>query len=231
MRNEEPQYKKTVETDSLGVTLTTEYGFDENRMFHHAYTYEHGNRRVEIQAVGNGEPLPKDWHTRQSAYAQYYENGKPVGKLRSYNHLDNAQLKAVRYVLGLTSDSAADRAIMDARREKYARNMRTLTSLIPKNAIDFVRKAAEDNGFNLDRSSNSRVERFVQAYADKANTLGMFQLIERHDALIEPLVAWAKEHEDADESEYPDSYREMQDTYSQIIEQSKECAKAAASTL
>lgn len=231
MRNEEPQYEKTVETDSLGVTLTTEYGFDENHMFHHTYTYEHGNRRVKVQAVGSGEPLPADWHTRQSAYAQYYENGKPVGKLRSYNHLGNAQLKAVRYVLGLTSDSAADRAIMDARREKYARNIRMLTSLIPKNAIYFVREAAEDNGFNLDKSSNSRVEKFVQAYADKANALGMFQLIEHHDALIETLSAWVKEHEDADESEYPDSYKEMQDAYSRIKEQAKECAKAAANTL
>lgn len=231
MQNDEPQYEKTVETDSLGVTLTTEYGFDEERIFHHEYTYEHGNRKVRIQVFGSGEPLPKEWHTRQSAYAQYYEDGKPVGKLRSYNHLDNAQLKAVRYVLGLTSDSAADRALMDARREKYVKNMRTLTNLIPKNAIYFVRKAAEDNGFDLDRSSNSQVEKFVQAYADKANALGMFRLIERHDALVETLSAWIKEHEDADESEYPDSYKEMQDAYSRVKEQSKECAQAAASTL
>lgn len=96
-----PKYKKTIDTTGFGLSCTTEYGFDDEGWFHHAYTYTYKNRKAIVSAVGNGEPLPADWHTRQSAYASYYEDGKRVGRTRAYNILGNAQIKAVRWVMGL----------------------------------------------------------------------------------------------------------------------------------
>ena len=68
-----PKYKKTIDTTGFGLSCTTEYGFDDEGWFHHSYTYTYKNRKAIVSAVGDGEPLPSDWHTRQSAYASYHE--------------------------------------------------------------------------------------------------------------------------------------------------------------
>lgn len=103
-----PEYKKTIDTTGFGLTCVTEYGFDNDGLFHHEYAYTHGNRKAVVQVTGSRKPA--DWHTRQSAYASYYEDGRQVGKTRAYNIYENAQIKAVRWVMGYGSDSKADEA-------------------------------------------------------------------------------------------------------------------------
>lgn len=94
-----PEYKKTIDTTGFGLTCVTEYGFDNDGLFHHEYAYTHENRKAVIQVTGSRKPA--DWHTRQSAYASYYEDGRQVGKTRAYNIYENAQIKAVRWVMGM----------------------------------------------------------------------------------------------------------------------------------
>lgn len=84
-----PKYKKTIDATGFGLSCVTEYGFDDAGLFHHSYTYNYKNRKAVIQVMGSQQPA--DWHTRQSAYASYYEDGKQVGRTRAYNILENAQ--------------------------------------------------------------------------------------------------------------------------------------------
>lgn len=51
-----PKYKKTIDTTGFGLSCTTEYGFDDEGWFHHAYTYTYKNRKAIVGwqwATGN----------------------------------------------------------------------------------------------------------------------------------------------------------------------------------
>lgn len=43
-----PEYKKTIDTTGFGLTCVTEYGFDNDGLFHHEYAYTHENRKAVI---------------------------------------------------------------------------------------------------------------------------------------------------------------------------------------
>lgn len=198
-----PAYRKTVETTTFGLTLTTEHGYDENGFFHHDYTYEHGDRIAIVHAVGDGEPKPKDWHMRQSAYADYYENGQTIGKARTYNHLDNAQTKAVRYVMGYDTDNAADRARAEIRRAKHERNKRILSE-VPAEGLMEIRSLARKTGFNIsDNEDTEGLETFVRTYVSAADETCLFDLLARQRQLETEISAWMDAHAGSAPEETP----------------------------
>ena len=189
-----PAYRKTVETTAFGLTLTTEYGYDENGFFHHDYTYEHDDRMAIVHAVYDGKPKPKDWHMRQSAYADYYENGQTVGRTRTYNHLDNAQIKAVRYVMSYDTDNAADKARKEIRRAKHERNKRILSE-VPTVGLEEIRTLSRQIGFNItDNEDTEGLKAFVKAYIAAANETGLFDLLSRQRRFETEISDWMDAH-------------------------------------
>lgn len=225
-----PAYRKTVETTTFGLTLTTEYGYDENGFFHHDYTYEHDNRMAIVHAIWDGKPNPKDWHMRQSAYADYYENGQTVGRTRTYNHLDNAQIKAVRYVMGYDTDNAADKARSEIRKAKYERNKRILSE-VPTVGLEEIRTLARQIGFNItDNEDADGLETFVKTYIAAANETNLFDLLARRHQFEVEINAWMDKHAGCSPEEMP-SWTEFCELNRQIIAVRDECNRRTAASV
>lgn len=221
------KYRKTVETDSLGLTLTTEIGFDKDGQYHHDYTYRHGDREVRIHATRGGRPLPSSWHTRQTAYADYYERGQHVGRTRAYNHLDNAQIKAVRYVMGLESDDKAKEAHRANLVEKRQQNRAALLS-VPEAERGWVEQLAREIGFDIRNNDDTEaVAAFIDAYAVTADCNGLFELLFRQQTLEHKMAGWMSENPGHDASDAP-MWDEFRCLHRQIAPLRDECRAAAS---
>lgn len=145
-----------------GMTCTHTYSEQGDSEYRNQWVYAHGTRRVVIDVIGSEKP--SSWRTRGHAYAQWFENGEPNGKLRSYNILENAQLKAVRYVMGLSSDSAADRRLMELRQAKRREFNQRINGLyegvLDRQEVDAI--VTDDLGVNMrDMDDEDRIVRYV----------------------------------------------------------------------
>ena len=224
---ESNKYRKTTETDSLGLTLTTEIGYDKDGWYHHDYTYRYGDREVRIHATRDGRPLPANWHTRHTAYADYYEHGQRVGRTRTYNHLDNAQIKAVRYVMGYESDDEAKEERRAALMEKRRQNRAPLLS-IPEAERGWVKQLAREIGFDiLDNDDTDAVAAFIDAYAVTANRNGLFGLLDHQQTLEHKMTRWMSENPGHDAYESP-MWDEFRCLCKQITPLRDECRDAAS---
>lgn len=225
-----PKYKKTIDTTGFGLTCVTEYGFDDDGLFHHEYTYTYKNRKAIVSAVGNGEPLPADWHTRQSAYASYWEDGERVGRTRAYNILENAQIKAVRWVMGYVSDSKADEAYRAIRLAKSRRNQRTCQR-IPETLRMEVDRLANTLGLRIHgNEDNETVEKFVDAYIAAAENNGLIKLRERQHEYETSITAWLDGSAGRKTEDAPD-WEQFKATATAIIPLYQECRRKAAESV
>lgn len=225
-----PTYKKTIDTTSFGLTCVTELGIDSENTFHHEYTYTHENRKAIVQAVGDGSPLPADWHTRQSAYATYYLDGKQSGKVRAYNILENAQIKAVRWVMGYGSDSKADEACRAIRMEKSRRNQQ-ICQRIPKNLLMEVDGLAERLGLKIHgNEDNDTVETFVNTYLTTAENNGLIEVRNRQHAYESSITAWLDEEVGRKTEDAPD-WDNFKKTVEEINPLYVECNSKAAESV
>ena len=183
-----------------------------------------------VHAVGDGKPKPKDWHMRQSAYADYYENGQTVGRTRTYNHLDNAQIKAVRYVMGYDTDNAADKARKEIRRAKHERNERIL-SKVPTVGLEEIRTLSRQIGFNVtDNEDTEGLKAFVKAYIAAANETGLFDLLSRRHQFEVEITAWMDKHTGHSPEEMS-SWAEFCELNRQIIAVRDECNRRTAAAV
>lgn len=225
-----PKYKKTIDTTGFGLSCTTEYGFDDEGWFHHAYTYTYKNRKAIVSAVGNGEPLPADWHTRQSAYASYYEDGKRVGRTRAYNILGNAQIKAVRWAMGYGSDSKADEAYRAIRLEKSRRNRQTCNR-IPEALRMEVDRLADKLGLKIHGDEdNSTVETFVNTYLATAEQNGLIELRERQYGYEKSMTVWLDGDASRKTEDAPD-WEKFKETVVEIVPLYLECRRKTAESV
>lgn len=225
-----PKYKKTIDTTGFGLSCTTEYGFDDEGWFHHSYTYTYKNRKAIVSAVGDGEPLPSDWHTRQSAYASYHEGRKQVGRIRAYNILENAQIKAVRWVMGYGSDSKADEAYRVIRLEKSRRNQR-ICQRIPEPLRMEVDGLANTLGLRIhSNEDNETVETFVDAYLAAAEDNGLIELRERQHGYETSITAWLDGDAGRKTEDAPD-WEKFKATATAIIPLYPECRRKAAESV
>lgn len=225
-----PAYKKTIDTTGFGLSCVTEYGFDDKGWFHHAYTYTHKNRKAIVSAVGDGEPLPAEWRTRQSAYASYYEDGKRVGRTRAYNILENAQIKAVRWVMGYDSDSKADEACRAMRLAKSRRNQQTCNR-IPKALRMEVDGLANKLGLKIHGDEdNITVETFVDTYLTTAERNGLIELRERQYGYEKSMTAWLDEDRSRKTEDAPD-WEKFKKTVMEISPLYLECRRKTAESV
>lgn len=225
-----PKYKKTIDTTGFGLSYTIEYGFDDEGWFHHAYTYTYKNRKAIVSAVGNGEPLPADWHTRQSAYASYYEDGKQVGRTRAYNILENAQIKAVRWIMGFGSDSKAEEAYRAVRLEKSHRNQQ-ICRRIPKPLRMEVEGLANKLGLKIHGDEdNSIVETFVNTYLATAEQNGLIELRERQYGYEKSMTVWLDGDASRKTEDAPD-WEKFKETVVEIVPLYLECRRKTAESV
>lgn len=223
-----PEYKKTIDTTGFGLTCVTEYGFDNDGLFHHEYTYTHGNRKAVIQVTGSRKPA--DWRTRQSAYASYYENGRQVGKTRAYNIYENAQIKAVRWVMGYGSDSKADEACRAMRLAKSRRNQRTCQR-IPEPLRMEVDGLANTLGLRIHgNEDNETVETFVDTYIAAAEDNGLIELRERQHEYETSITAWLDVSAGRKTEDAPD-WEKFKATVTAIVPLYQECRRKAAESV
>lgn len=223
-----PKYKKTTDTTGFGLTCVTEYGFDNDGWFHHEYTYTHENRKAVIQVTGSRKPA--DWHTRQSAYASYYENGRQVGKTRAYNIYENAQIKAVRWVMGYDSDSKADEACRAMRLAKSRRNQR-ICQRIPETLRMEVDGLADTLGLRIHGNEDSEtVETFVDAYIAAAEDNGLIELRERQHGYENSITAWLDGDAGRKTENAPD-WEKFKATAAAIVPLYQECRRKAAESV
>lgn len=223
-----PEYKKTIDTTGFGLTCVTEYGFDNDGLFHHEYAYTHGNRKAVIQVTGSRKPA--DWHTRQSAYASYYEDGRQVGKTRAYNIYENAQIKAVRWVMGYGSDSKADEACRAIRLAKSRRNQRTCQR-IPEALRMEVDGLANTLGLRIHgNEDNETVETFVDAYIAAAEDNGLIELRERQHEYETSITAWLDGDAGRKTEDAPD-WEKFKATATAIVPLYQECRRKAAESV
>ena len=194
-------------TESNGVTHTYEHGWDEFGYWNDRHTYEHGNRKAIIRI--HGREKPADWHTRQTCTADWYENGQPygTGRSRAYNILDNAQVKAVRFVLDLDRDEDARDAIRHERAAVRNENLRiiqeTLGTALPYVPSELKRYASTEAPFDLrDNTDHDHVRRYVETYRDV--TPGIRQAEAELQAAIEPFDAWQEEWSRLHDGQHPD---------------------------
>ena len=224
----ETTYKKTIDTTGFGLTCVTELGTDSENVFHHEYTYTHGNRKARILVAGS--QLPADWHTRQSAYATYYENGRQVGKTRAYNIYENAQIKAVRWVMGYGSDSKADEACRAMRLAKSRRNQQ-ICQRIPKNLLTEVDGLAEKLGLKIHgNEDNDTVETFVNTYLATAESNGLIEVRNRQHAYEFSITAWLDEEAGRKTEDAPD-WENFKKTVEEINPLYLECNSKAAESV
>lgn len=227
---EPPAYRKTTDTTGFGLTCVTELGIDGKGWFHHEYTYTHNDRKAFILVAGYGTPLPADWHTRQTAYATYYENGRQVGRRRTYNILENAQIKAVRWVMGYDSDSKADEAYRAMRLERIRRN-RQICERIPKSLLYEVERLADRLGLRIQgNEDNDTVETFVDAYLATAKANGLIGVRERQHAYETSITEWLDEEPGRRTEDAPDWGR-FSETVDEIAPLYSECRSRAAESV
>lgn len=223
-----PEYKKTIDTTGFGLTCVTEYGFDNDGLFHHEYAYTHGNRKAVIQVTGSRKPA--DWHTRQSAYASYYEDGKQVGRTRAYNILENAQIKAVRWIMGFGSDSKAEEAYRAVRLEKSHRNQQ-ICRRIPKPLRMEVEGLANKLGLKIyGDEDNSIVETFVNTYLATAEQNGLIELRERQYGYEKSMTVWLDGDVSRKTEDAPD-WEKFKATVKAIVPLYQECRCKAAESV
>lgn len=223
-----PKYKKTIDATGFGLSCVTEYGFDDAGLFHHSYTYNYKNRKAVIQVMGSQQPA--DWHTRQSAYASYYEDGRQVGKTRAYNIYENAQIKAVRWVMGYGSDSKADEACRAMRLAKSRRNQRTCQR-IPEALRMEVDGLANTLGLRIHgNEDNETVETFVDAYIAAAENNGLIKLRERQHEYETSITAWLDGSAGRKTEDAPD-WEQFTATVTAIIPLYQECRRKAAESV
>lgn len=223
-----PEYKKTIDTTGFGLTCVTEYGFDNDGLFHHEYAYTYENRKAVIQVTGSQQPA--DWHTRQSAYASYYEDGKQVGRTRAYNILENAQIKAVRWVMGYGSDSKADEACRAMRLAKSRRNQR-ICQRIPEALRVEVDGLANTLGLRIHgNEDNETVETFVDAYLAAAEDNGLIELRERQHGYETSITAWLDGDAGRKTEDAPD-WEKFKATVTAIVPLYQECRRKAAESV
>lgn len=224
----ETTYKKTIDTTGFGLTCVTELGTDSENVFHHEYTYTHGNRKARILVAGS--QLPADWHTRQSAYATYYEDGAQVGKTRTYNIYENAQIKAVRWVMGYDSDSKADEACRAIRLAKSRRNQQTCNR-IPKALRMEVDGLANKLGLKIHGDEdNITVETFVDTYLTTAERNGLIELRERQYGYEKSMTAWLDEDRSRKTEDAPD-WEKFKKTVMEISPLYLECRRKTAESV
>lgn len=227
---EPPKYRKTTDTTGFGLTCVTEIGIDGKGRFHHEYTYTHGDRKAFILVAGSGTPLPADWHTRHTAYATYYENGRQVGRTRTYNILENAQIKAVRYVMGYGSDSRADEAYRSILLARIRRN-RQICKRIPKSLLYEVEGLAGRLGLRIQgNEDNDTVETFVDAYLDAAKANGLIGVRERQHSYETSITAWLDEEPGRRTEDAPD-WEDFEKTVGEIAPLYAECRSHAAESV
>lgn len=223
-----PKYKKTIDATGFGLSCVTEYGFDGAGLFHHSYTYNYKNRKAVIQVMGSQQPA--DWHTRQSAYASYYEDGKQVGRTRAYNILENAQIKAVRWIMGYGSDSKADEACRAMRLAKSRRNQRTCQR-IPEALRMEVDGLANTLGLRIHgNEDNETVETFVDAYIAAAEDNGLIELRERQHGYETSITAWLDVSAGRKTEDAPD-WEKFKTTATAIVPLYQECRRKAAESV
>ena len=194
-------------TESHGVIHTYEHGWDEFGCWNDQHTYEHGNRKAVIRI--HGREAPGDWHTRQTCTADWYEGGQPygTGRSRTYNILDNAQVKAVRFVLDLDRDEDARDAIRHERAAVRNENLRiiqeTLDTATPYVPIELKRYARTEAPFDLlDNTDHDHVRRYTETYRDV--TPGIRQAEAELQAAIETFDAWQEEWSRLHDGQRPD---------------------------
>lgn len=225
-----PTYKKTIDTTNFGLTCVTELGIDSKGWFHHEYTYTHNDRKALIIVAGDGSPRPADWHTRHTAYATYYENGQQVGRTRTYNILENAQIKAVQWVMGYDSDSKADEACRAMRLAKSRRNQQ-ICRRIPKNLLMEVDGLAERLGLKIHgNEDNDTVETFVNTYLTTAENNGLIEIRNRQHAYETSITAWLDEEAGRRTEDAPD-WENFKKTVEEINLLYVECNSKAAESV
>ncbi|MBT1162883.1 hypothetical protein [Bifidobacterium sp. SO1] len=193
-----------------GMTCTHTYSEQGDSEYRNQWVYEHGLRRVVIDVIGSEKP--SSWRTRGHAYAQWFENGESNGKLRSYNILGNAQLKAVRYVMGLSSDSAADRQLMELRQAKRREFEQRLGALYG-NVLD--RREVEDIAkYDLDidmrdMDDEERISRYLRLLVSDPDVAEYQQCMARISELEQQLNRETKGM-DLDAIQQHPAYKELQ---------------------
>lgn len=223
-----PKYKKTIDTTGFGLSCVTEYGFDDAGLFHHSYTYNYKNRKAVIQVMGSQQPA--NWHTRQSAYASYYEDGKQVGRTRAYNILENAQIKAVRWIMGFGSDSKAEEAYRAVRLEKSHRNQQ-ICRRIPKPLRMEVEGLANKLGLKIHGDEdNSTVETFVNTYLATAEQNGLIELRERQYGYEKSMTVWLDGDASRKTEDAPD-WEKFKETVVEIVPLYLECRRKTAESV
>ena len=223
-----PKYKKTIDATGLGLSCTTEYGFDDAGLFHHSYTYNYKNRKVVIQVMGSQQPA--NWHTRQSAYASYYEDGKQVGRTRAYNILENAQIKAIRWIMGFGSDSKAEEAYRAVRLEKSHRNQQ-ICRRIPKPLRMEVDGLANKLGLKIHGDEDSStVETFVNTYLATAEQNGLIELRERQYGYEKSMTVWLDGDASRKTEDAPD-WEKFKETVVEIVPLYLECRRKTAESV
>lgn len=222
-----PKYKKTIDATGFGLSCVTEYGFDDTGLFHHSYTYNYKNK-VVIQVMGSQQPA--NWHTRQSAYASYYEDGKQVGRTRAYNILENAQIKAVRWIMGFGSDSKAEEAYRAVRLEKSHRNQQ-ICRRIPKPLRMEVDGLANKLGLKIHGDEdNSTVETFVNTYLATAEQNGLIELRERQYGYEKSMTVWLDGDASRKTEDAPD-WEKFKETVVEIVPLYLECRRKTAESV
>ena len=224
-------YTKTTETDALGLTIVTERGYDETQgTLYDDITYMHGNRSVRIHRFPNADRPNRIYHDRDRAWAEYYENGVKTGPRRSYNIVDNATVKAVRWVMGLESDAKAIEARRSASMEA-ARNVNGMLHGIPAPIRRHVEFHAKSVGLKLDGTDCAgTVEAFLDAYLAKAQSNGLIAGMERQLDQEREMGAWMDAHPGCEPEETP-GWKDFRTEDRRLAGLRMECETAADGSL
>ena len=159
------------------------------------YEYTRGNRRVTIDV--HHPALPSQWRIRQSATAYWYENGEQVGSAHSYNILENAQIKAVRFCFGLNNDSSAQRKLDEIEREQRATFRRQVNQLLEGrdcNRDELAGTARYAFNINLNDQDNAeRIFEYINAYLNDPEAKKLAQTRDESDQLGKLIIREARE--------------------------------------
>lgn len=216
-------YTRTVQTDGLGLTLVTEQGYSEREgRRYDDLTYTHGNRTVRIHMLPNAEH-PNQRNIRDRAYADYYENGEKTGPRRSYNILENAQIKAVRWVMRLDTDAKAGETLRGLRRpDRKADPLATLPLTARYEAEHLARRLGLDPNGDM-----KTLNPLYAAYARAAEDSGLAGLLEQRAEREHALSDWIDANPGGDMEDAP-GWREYAALNARVEKLRRECARTAA---
>lgn len=124
-------------------------GSEPGEEYRNDYEYVKGVRRALIRVYGDGTPTPSQWRVRQTARAYWFEHDRQVGGVHTYNIVENAMVKTVRFVQNYAKDSEA--LVNLARQKQMVHDEFTnrLANLLDGVSWDVFQRFAREVGLNV----------------------------------------------------------------------------------